>query len=207
MVYTSVVSVPAHGRTLSGGASVSAADGPTSLDRRRGPWLPLTPIRYNLRDDEGRRISVPDRCPVLVIEDDTDIRESVRLLLDMEEFPVLEATDGAAGLEVLARSATPLIVLVDYMMPGMNGLQMLREVAKSQSLAQRNIYVLVTANYDRLPPGDADMLAALRVGKVNKPFNIDALLAVVERACRSLTGGATAMLTATPAVLGAQNSE
>jgi CheY-like chemotaxis protein len=207
MVYTSVVSVPAHGRTPSGGASVSAADGPTSLDRRRGPWLPLTPIRYNLRDDEGRRISVPDRCPVLVIEDDTDIRESVRLLLDMEEYPVLEATDGAAGLEVLARSATPLIVLVDYMMPGMNGLQMLREVAKSQSLAQRNIYVLVTANYDRLPPGDADMLAALRVGKVNKPFNIDALLAVVERACRSLTGGATAMLTATPAVLGAQNSE
>jgi CheY-like chemotaxis protein len=207
MVYTSVVSVPAHGRTPSGGASVSAADGPTSLDRRRGPWLPLTPIRYNLRDDEGRRISVPDRCPVLVIEDDTDIRESVRLLLDMEEFPVLEATDGAAGLDVLLRSATPLIVLVDYMMPGMNGLQMLREVAKSQSLAQRNIYVLVTANYDRLPPGDADMLAALRVGKVNKPFNIDALLAVVERACRSLTGGATAMLTATPAVLGAQNSE
>jgi CheY-like chemotaxis protein len=133
---------------------------------------------------------VAQQCTVLVIEDDTDIRDSVRVLLEMEEYPVLEAQDGAAGLRLLAGSPTPLIVLVDYMMPRMDGLQMLREVAKDRRLAGRNTYVLVTANYDRLPAGDADLLASLGVGRVKKPFDICALLDVVERACRELSRNA-----------------
>jgi CheY-like chemotaxis protein len=143
------------------------------------------------------------RCTVLVIEDDTDIRDSVRLLLEMEEYPVLEARDGVAGLRLLVGSATPLIVLVDYKMPRMDGLQLLREVAKDGRLARRNTYVLVTANYDRLPAGDAEVLASLGVDRVKKPFDIYALLDVVERACRDLSRGAAAQAVPAPAPPGA----
>lgn len=129
---------------------------------------------------------MPPRCTVLVVDDDTDIRESVRLLLEIEDYPVLEAQDGAIALQILLRSTMPLVVLVDYMMPQMNGLQLLREVTRTQRLAQRHTYVLVTANYDRLPHGDSEVLAALDVGRVKKPFDIDTLLDVVERACQSL---------------------
>ncbi len=142
---------------------------------------------------------MPHRCTVLVIEDDTDIRESIRLLLEMEDYPVLEAPDGAAGLRLLARDDAPLIVLLDYMMPGMDGLQMLREVAQDREMIRRHAYVLVTANYDRLPAGAAEMVASLGVGRVKKPFDIEALLAVVARECQRLTRGATGATVSAPA--------
>jgi CheY-like chemotaxis protein len=124
---------------------------------------------------------------VLLVEDDVDIRASLRLLLETEDYPVLEAPDGHDGLQILAAAQTSLVVLVDYMMPVMNGLQLLREVGKDQQLARRNRYVLVTANYERLSAADSDLLTALDVIRVKKPFDITTVLDVVERACLHLS--------------------
>src|SRR5262245_20241326 len=126
----------------------------------------------------GRLTPVLDQCTVLVIEDDFDIRASLRLLLETEEYLVLEAPDGPDGLQIPSESAIPLIVLVDYKMPYMDGLQLLREVANNVQLARRNRYVLVTANYERLTPSDIDLLSTLGVDRVKKPFDISTVLDV-----------------------------
>jgi CheY-like chemotaxis protein len=123
---------------------------------------------------------------VLVVEDDDDIRESVRLVLEDAGYRVLEASDGAAGLAAIQRSAYPLVVLVDYMMPRMNGLEMLGEVVKHERLARRHVFLLVTANYDRLPARSDDLVASLSIRTVRKPFDLDVLLTAVERACSTL---------------------
>lgn len=123
---------------------------------------------------------------VLIVEDDPDIRESIRVFLEDEGYMVSEAPDGVAGLAALRTSRQGLIVLVDYRMPRMDGIQMLSEVAKHAQLARTHVYLLVTANYDQLPPSSAEVLAALGTQSVRKPFDLDVLLAAVEQARESL---------------------
>lgn len=80
---------------------------------------------------------------VLVVDDEADIRESLKELFDgaLNGVEVVTADSGAAGLEVLRREAVDLIV-TDYKMPGMNGLEFLAEARK---VAPGSPRVLVTA--------------------------------------------------------------
>ena len=66
---------------------------------------------------------------VLLIEDDADIREGVRILLESENYCVEEAENGKSGLELLS-DETDLVIL-DIMMPGMSGLRTCEEIRKS----------------------------------------------------------------------------
>ena len=66
---------------------------------------------------------------ILIVEDDADIREGVRILLESEDYMVDEAEDGREGLENL-RDDTDLVIL-DIMMPGKSGLEVLREWTES----------------------------------------------------------------------------
>ena len=61
-----------------------------------------------------------DREQVLIVEDEADIREGVRILLESENYEVKEAASGRQGLEIL-NDKTDLIIL-DVMMPGMSGI-------------------------------------------------------------------------------------
>ena len=65
---------------------------------------------------------------VLLIEDDADIREGVRILLESENYCVEEAENGKSGLELLS-DETDLVIL-DIMMPGMSGLRTCEEIRK-----------------------------------------------------------------------------
>jgi CheY-like chemotaxis protein len=123
---------------------------------------------------------------VLIIEDDDDIRDSLRLILEDEGYRVLDAPDGVVGLVALEQSAQALVALVDYRMPRMDGIMMLTEVARQPNLAQ-HAYLLVTANYDQLPPGSGELLRALAVGMVRKPFDLDLLLLAVAQAHNALS--------------------
>ena len=58
---------------------------------------------------------------ILIVEDDKDIREGVRILLEGEGYDVIEAENGRKGLELL--SEDPDLVILDVMMPGMSGLK------------------------------------------------------------------------------------
>ena len=65
---------------------------------------------------------------ILIIEDDADIREGVRILLEGEDYAVTEAADGAAGLKLVAEDTD--LVILDVMMPGMSGLKTCEELRK-----------------------------------------------------------------------------
>ena len=65
---------------------------------------------------------------ILMIEDDEDIREGVRILLEGEGYEVLEAKNGREGLQLLAEG--PDLVILDIMMPGMSGLKTCEEIRK-----------------------------------------------------------------------------
>lgn len=65
---------------------------------------------------------------ILIIEDDADIREGVRILLEGEDYAVTEAADGAAGLKLVAEDTD--LVILDVMMPGISGLKTCEELRK-----------------------------------------------------------------------------
>ena len=113
---------------------------------------------------------------VLIIEDDMDIREGVRILLESENYRVQEAQDGAKGLDLLS-DETDLVIL-DVMMPGMSGLRTCEEIRK-----RSNVPVLfLTAKVQ-----ESDKLIGLMVGEddyLTKPFSYAELLGRVKALVR-----------------------
>ncbi len=124
---------------------------------------------------------------VLIVDDDADIRMSMRTLLeDIGGHSVLEAPDGLAALEILRSSEQRLVVLLDLLMPGLDGMGVLREVAADDALTTRHTYVLVTVSRYASMPEVPPRLAAL-VPVVSKPFDMDVLLGTVADADRRIT--------------------
>lgn len=73
---------------------------------------------------------VDSRAPVLIADDDPDIRTMVRMLLELDGHRVLEAKDGTSAWEMI-QSHSPAVVVADIQMPGMTGLQLCRKVKDS----------------------------------------------------------------------------
>jgi CheY-like chemotaxis protein len=124
---------------------------------------------------------------VLVVEDDDAIRRAVRLTLEDEGYEVYEAPDGKPALERLQNSQNPMVVVLDLIMPGMDGRQVLEAVAGHDALATRHAYILVTANAKTLPLSFATLLTDLRVPVIAKPFDLDKLVDIVAEAAQRLT--------------------
>jgi CheY-like chemotaxis protein len=111
---------------------------------------------------------------LLVVDDEVGISEALNDLLSEEGFHVLVAANGREALERMA-GKRPDLILLDYMMPVMDGRELL--LAVQGDAASRDIPVLMMSAVPRssLPP-DCNPLAFLR-----KPFTIDRLLAEVRR--------------------------
>ncbi|WP_374673175.1 response regulator transcription factor [Ideonella sp.] len=114
---------------------------------------------------------------ILIIDDHPDIRRLVRLTLEFEDHQIMEAVDGRIGLEA-ARQWKPDIVLLDVMMPGMDGLETCRRLKAEPALAHTRV-VLLTAR-----GSSADRSAGLAAGAdeyVVKPFSPLTLLQLVDQ--------------------------
>jgi two-component system response regulator MprA len=85
---------------------------------------------------------------VLVVEDEGDIRGMIRLALELEGYVVFEATDGRRALEQLRAGLRPSLILLDLMMPGMNGWEFRAEQGRDPELAA--IPVVLISGDDRL---------------------------------------------------------
>jgi len=113
---------------------------------------------------------------VLVVEDDADIREGIRILLESENYRVTEAENGRKGLELL-KDDTDLVIL-DIMMPGISGLKTCEEIRKVS-----NVPVLfLTAKAQ-----ESDKLIGLMAGGddyLPKPFSYAELLGRVKALLR-----------------------
>ena len=122
-------------------------------------------------------VSYPPRPVVLVIDDELGVRESLRVILK-EDFEVLDAADGAAGLDII-RSRRVDVALLDVRMPGEPGPAVLpRILALSESIA----VILITA-----VPHVRTAVEAIKGGAydyVIKPFDVDEILALVRQAAQ-----------------------
>jgi len=120
------------------------------------------------------------RNPVLVVDDDKDIRESLTEILTDEGYPAVAAENGQEALEQIRRLANgpPSLVLLDIMMPVMDGWQFRRAQLNDPSL--RSIPIIVLTAH-----ADADIIAREigAVGFLKKPLSVGALLTAIERFC------------------------
>lgn len=134
---------------------------------------------YQLTTDAG----VESFPSILVVDDDPDIRTLVRLIVEEDGYPVIEAADGRAALDVLrARPMTAFVVILDYRMPRMDGWELLRILTSDAALFQRHAVVLLTANGAHLPADFRRLLAQHAIPIVDKPFQVEALSELVKRA-------------------------
>ena len=112
---------------------------------------------------------------MLVVDDDPDIRDTLRLVLEFAGYPVYSADNGREALEVLANAATPPgLILLDLMMPVMSGDEMLKALKQVHALASIPV-TIVTASGAPMPPQASGIL--------KKPVDMEALLRVVARHC------------------------
>jgi CheY-like chemotaxis protein len=112
---------------------------------------------------------------VLVVEDDPDIRATVKDLLQAEGYEVFEAENGRDGLEVLGAIERPCLILLDMMMPVLDGSGFMQLLRCDEALVSIPV-VVVSA-------GTA--AAAGTQGFMRKPFNLDQLVHVVKQYCGS----------------------
>jgi CheY-like chemotaxis protein len=112
---------------------------------------------------------------VLVVDDDRAIRELLQFALECEGYEVMSFRDGAEILAHLGGDPDPSVILMDVMMPRLNGWEVCRRLAADPGLLRGHRVVLMTAGLlpDELPepaPVNAILL---------KPFNLEELYAVV----------------------------
>ena len=86
-------------------------------------------------------------CTVLLVEDDPAVRELMRRMLEREGYGVEEASNGVEGLAALERVA-PMLVLLDLMMPEMDGFEFVRQLRASDDVARRTVPVVVVTAMD-----------------------------------------------------------
>lgn len=112
---------------------------------------------------------------ILVVEDDDDIRSAIVDLLESEGYETESAVNGKEALEKLAE-LKPCLVLLDMMMPIMNGRQFLDAVMKDSILAPIPVLIISAVADKNNAEGS--------VGFLKKPIDIDVVLKVVSQYCR-----------------------
>ena len=118
---------------------------------------------------------VLDSKNILVVEDDLDIRELISFNLQNEGHQVFEAKDGEAGIDK-AREKLPDLILLDLMLPGIQGLDVCRIIKSDQETKEIPI-IMVTALGQ-----EEDIVKGLETGAddyITKPFSIKVLIARV----------------------------
>ncbi|MDQ5843671.1 MAG: response regulator transcription factor [Acidobacteriota bacterium] len=120
--------------------------------------------------------------PILIIEDDPDISESLKYNLDREGLPAVIAATGEAGLAAaLNEKQPPSLIILDLMLPGMSGIELCRRLRREPA-TRRTPIIMVTAK-----ASESDRVAGLDLGAddyITKPFSVRELLARVRAVMR-----------------------
>ena len=121
---------------------------------------------------------------VLVVDDEQDIRDALRFILEDAGHEVLEAFDGENALQVLRASQSSLVVVLDLLMPRLSGIDVLQQVIADPHLKDRHAYLLMTADNALLRQQADPLLMQVSARVIGKPFDIDALLNMIDQAAR-----------------------
>ena len=116
---------------------------------------------------------------VLVIDDHPGVRESLRDLLELEGYPVRTAEHGLAGLRQIESDGAPCLVLLDRMMPIMNGVQFFEALRRHADVAVSRTRVAVLTALDE----GRELVSSYECQVMRKPLDLGALLALVQHHC------------------------
>lgn len=118
----------------------------------------------------------PDPFQILVVEDDESIRDCIALIAEIQNYDVQMASNGKIALDLLrSELRKPDLVLLDLMMPIMDGYQFKQALEKDQGLSNIPVVIMTAA---RETPGKFESLNAQ--GLIRKPFDLNDLLSTIE---------------------------
>lgn len=115
---------------------------------------------------------------VLIVDDNTDIRLALRMVLEDAGYVVSEAEEGQVALNMLMDSDEPLVVFLDHHMPIMNGPELLHYIDQHPALARHRAFIFMSAVHDPMAYV-APLLARLPISLLPKPFDIAEVLTLV----------------------------
>src|SRR5215217_248484 len=120
--------------------------------------------------------------PILIIEDDADISESLKYNFEREGLTVVVAATGEAGLAAaLNERESPRLIILDLMLPGMSGTELCRRLRREPA-TRRTPIIMLTAK-----TSEAERVAGLDLGAddyITKPFSVRELMARVRAVLR-----------------------
>lgn len=117
--------------------------------------------------------------PVLIVEDDEDVREAIVEVLEDQRFTWIAAPNGAEALEALKGEPNPCIILLDLMMPVMDGWQFRRALLDDPLLA--HVPVVILSAHADLQKTASSLNATAHL---QKPLQLEKLMNIVEEHCR-----------------------
>lgn len=132
---------------------------------------------YGQSEAERPAVAAAVKRPVLLVDDDAEIRAVVRLILETEGYGVVTAADGAEALRYLRGGERPGMILLDLRMPGMDG-RGFREAQRADALLADIPVVIFSGDRDA-----GQVAASLGTACLLKPIDLERLLDVVERHC------------------------
>lgn len=119
--------------------------------------------------------------PILIIEDEPDLRETLKDLLEISGFKVMTASNGKEGLEHIRSTGFPCLILLDLMMPVMNGWQFLEELhVDTEPVLKKPSVVIVSAAADMVEVDRKYECVLMR-----KPVNIHELIHLAHQYCEA----------------------
>jgi CheY-like chemotaxis protein len=124
-------------------------------------------------DDDARLLDVP-KCTVLIIDDDEGIRTALAEILELSGYQVEVAADGQEGLELLQVGLEPKAIILDLMMPRMDGWTFLSWIRRDPKF--QDVPVVVTSAVADQGPSGADVC-------LQKPFDVRRLDREMARLC------------------------
>jgi DNA-binding response OmpR family regulator len=128
-----------------------------------------------------------DSQKILVVDDDEHILRSLVQYLELEDFEVISADNGPDALKKFAEFKPDLLVL-DVMMPGMDGFQVLETIRADHETSKVPVLMLTARDQH------ADILKGYQMGASSylvKPFNLDELVDAIREVFSAKTGGGT----------------
>ncbi|MCX5693455.1 MAG: response regulator transcription factor [Candidatus Omnitrophica bacterium] len=117
-----------------------------------------------------------DKKKILVIDDEEDMQKLLKIRFEQESFIVITASDGEAGIKA-AELEAPDLILMDIMMPKMDGYSCLKEIRKISKIKDTPILILSGKEEEKIK----DLFAFQKIsGYVEKPFELDSLVAKIK---------------------------
>lgn len=114
---------------------------------------------------------------ILVVEDDRDIREALVMWLEIQRYEVAQAADGLDALAALQTQPLPDLILLDMLMPRMNGWELVDAIRKDPSSTIAKIPIIaVTATSEKVQRSPGDLQGVIR-----KPFELEEVDQVLRR--------------------------